>query len=73
MTQTDISGLDATALAARVERFRAVREEILRQDLPPYRLEPFHACAERGGIKARNVGLRHAYSLSRLLTGKFQQ
>jgi MoxR-like ATPase len=31
MTQTDISGLDATALAARVERFRAVREEILRQ------------------------------------------
>jgi MoxR-like ATPase len=31
MTQTDISSLDATALAARVERFRAVREEILGQ------------------------------------------
>jgi MoxR-like ATPase len=31
MTQTDISGLDATALAARVERFRTVRSEILGQ------------------------------------------
>src|ERR1700681_1492378 len=31
MTQTDISSLDATALAARVERFRTVRGEILAQ------------------------------------------
>src|ERR1700728_402151 len=31
MTQTDISSLDATALAARVERFKAVRSEILAQ------------------------------------------
>ena len=31
MTQTDISSLDATALAARVERFKAVRGEILAQ------------------------------------------
>src|ERR1700761_7444080 len=31
MTQTDISSLDATALAARVERFKTVRGEILAQ------------------------------------------
>ena len=31
MTQTDISSLDATALAGRVERFRTVRGEILAQ------------------------------------------
>src|ERR1700722_1052262 len=31
MTQTDISSLDATALAARVERFKVVRAEILAQ------------------------------------------
>jgi len=31
MTQTDISSLDAAALAARVERFRTVREQILTQ------------------------------------------
>ena len=31
MTQTDISSLDAAALAGRVERFKAVREEILAQ------------------------------------------
>ena len=31
MTQTDISSLDATALAGRVERFKTVREEILAQ------------------------------------------
>ncbi len=31
MTQTDISSLDATALAARVERFKAVRGQILAQ------------------------------------------
>ena len=31
MTQTDISSLDASALSARVERFRAVRGEILAQ------------------------------------------
>ena len=31
MTQTDISSLDATALAARVDRFRTVREQILAQ------------------------------------------
>ncbi len=31
MTQTDISSLDAAALAARVERFRSVRGEILAQ------------------------------------------
>ena len=31
MTQTDISSLDATALAARVERFKTVRSEILGQ------------------------------------------